>query len=77
MKITDARKLPPTAQEDLRRKAIAARRAGQSVTAVAALFGVSRQAVSNWQARHAAGGAAGLAARRRGEPPPCRVSTVY
>jgi transposase len=69
VKSADARTLPPVAQEDLRRKAIAARRAGQSVTAVALLFGVSRQAVYNWQSRHARGGAAGLAARERGKPP--------
>lgn len=75
VKTADARTLPPTAQEDLRRKAIAARRAGQSVTAVAGLFGVSRQAVYNWQARHAAGGAAGLAARKRGKPPAPKLSS--
>jgi len=69
MKIADARTLPPVAQEDLRRKAIAARQAGQSVTAVAELLGVSRQAVYNWQARYRAGGASGLAARKRGKPP--------
>jgi transposase len=69
MKIADARTLPPVAQEDLRRKGIAALRAGRSVTAVASLFGVSRQAVYNWQARYAADGAGGLAARQRGKRP--------
>ncbi len=57
------------AQQDLRRKAIAARQAGEAVTLVAKRLGVSRQAVYNWQARYQAGGAAGLAARKRGKPP--------
>ena len=74
MKIADARTLPPVAQEELRRKAIAARQAGQSVTAVAGLLGVSRQAVYNWQARYRAGRAAGLAARKRGRPPAPKLS---
>lgn len=68
MKTADARSLAPAAQEDLRRKALNAHREGQSISQVATLFGVSRQAVYNWIARHAQGGAAGLKARKRGKP---------
>lgn len=69
MAISDARTLPPAAQEDLRRKALVALDAGRPVAEVAELFGVSRQAVYNWIARRRAGGARGLAARKRGKPP--------
>lgn len=69
MAISDARTLPPAAQEDLRRKALVALDAGRPVAEVAALFGVSRQAVYNWIARRRAGGVRALAARKRGKPP--------
>ena len=69
MKTADARTLAPAAQEDQRRKAILAWRAGESVAAVARVFGVSREAVYQWIGRYARGGAAGLRARRRGKPP--------
>lgn len=69
MKTVDARSLTPAAQEDLRRKGLNAHREGKSVSEVATLFGVSRQAVYNWIARYARGGTAGLQARQRGKPP--------
>lgn len=69
MKTADARSLAPSAQEDLRRKALNAHHEGKSIAEVAVLFGVSRQAVYNWIARHAQGGAPGLKARKRGKPP--------
>lgn len=69
MAISDARTLPPAAQEDLRRKALVALDAGRPVAEVAELFGVSRQAVYNWIARRRAGGVRALAARKRGKPP--------
>lgn len=75
MKTVDARSLAPAAQEDLRRKALNAHREGKSVCDVARLFGVSRQAVYNWIARHAGGGAAGLKARRRGKPPTPKLAS--
>lgn len=74
MKTADARSLAPAAQEDLRRKALKAHREGKSVREVATLFGVSRQAVYNWIARHARRGAAGLKARQRGKPPTPKLS---
>lgn len=75
MKTVDARSLAPAAQEDLGRKALNAHREGKSVCDVARLFGVSRQAVYNWIARHARGGAAGLKARRRGKPPTPKLAS--
>ncbi len=69
MKTADARTLSPAAQEDLRRKAILAWRAGKSKSEVARLFGVSREAVYQWIRRYEEGGAAGLRARKRGKPP--------
>lgn len=66
MKTIDARTLPPTAQADLRRKAIQAVRQGKSKTEIAELLGVSRQAVYNWIHRYEEGGARGLNPRRRG-----------
>ena len=74
MRTIDARKLPPTAQADLRRKAVAAVRAGQSKTEVARLFGVARQTVHTWVNAYQEGGAAALKARRRGRRPGKRLS---
>ena len=48
MKIIDARKLSAEAQEDIRRKAVKAVLEGETKTKVAALFGVTRQAVTLW-----------------------------
>jgi transposase len=69
MNTADARTLPPATQEDQRRKAIRAWRAGQAVSQVARLFGVSREAVYQWIERYEQGGVAGLKARQRGKPP--------
>jgi transposase len=74
MRTIDARKLPPTAQADLRRKAVAAVRAGPSKTEVARLFGVARQTVHTWVNAYQEGGAAALKARRRGRRPGKRLS---
>jgi transposase len=74
MRTIDARQLPPTAQADLRRKAVAAVRAGQSKTEVARLFGVARQTVHSWVNAYQEGGAAALKARRRGRRPGKRLS---
>lgn len=69
MKALDARTLPSNAQEDLRRKAVAAVRAGKSKSEAARLFGVARQTIHTWINNHEARGAAGLKARRRGRRP--------
>ena len=69
MKTCDARTLPAKAQEDLRRKAVAAVRGGKSKSEAARLFGVARQTVHTWINAYQARGAAGLKARRRGRRP--------
>ena len=69
MKTSDARSLPPAAQEDLRRKAVQAARDGKTQGEVARLFGVARPTVNQWCQQFAEGGAKALTARRRGRPP--------
>lgn len=66
MNPSDARTLPPAAQEDLRRKAVQAVRGGKTQGEVARLFGVARPTVNKWCRQHASGGAKALAARQRG-----------
>ena len=66
VKIEDARKLPPKAQEDIRRKAVKACIDGCSKTRVAEIFGVTRQAVTKWVNRFKEGGEKALKAGRRG-----------
>lgn len=68
MKTCDARALPSLAQEDLRRKAVNAVVEGKSQVEVAAVFGVTRQAVGKWVKAYRSGGAKQLSARRRGRP---------
>lgn len=69
MNASDARTLPPAAQEDLRRKAVQAVRDGKSQGEAARLFGVARPTVNKWCQQHASGGAKALAARQRGRRP--------
>jgi len=69
MKRPDARKLPPEAQEDLRRRVVAAIAAGKRKSEAARVFGVSRQSIDNWLAAVADGGRAALRARKRGPKP--------
>jgi len=64
----DARSLSPDAQETLRRKAVAAVRAGMSQVDAAKVFGVTRHAVGKWMTTFRAGGEAALAAKPQGRP---------
>lgn len=68
MEQPDFRSLNPRAQEAIRFRAMAALKEGRSKTEVAAIFGVSRQAIHGWVAQHKRGGAPALQARRRGRP---------
>jgi len=68
MTTKDARSLPPVAQADLRRKAVAAVGEGKTQVEVARLFGVTRQSVAKWVQTHEVGGATALKAKRRGRP---------
>jgi transposase len=62
----DARSLPQAAQEELRRRAVTLVGEGKSQVEVAALLGVTRQAVGNWVRAHRRGGSEALAAGKRG-----------
>jgi transposase len=73
----DARSLPATAQEDLRRrvvKAVVEEHLSQSQAA--RLFGVSRQALHGWLKTYRQQGPRGLAAGRRGRPCQPRLATA-
>jgi len=65
---TDARSLGSEAQETLRKRAVEARLGGMRQKAVAAMLGVSREAVRHWMRAYRSGGAKALNARRRGRP---------
>ena len=62
----DARKLAPSAQEAIRRKAVAAVNAGMSQTQAAEVFGVAQKTVWMWLKAFRAGGPEALRARKRG-----------
>jgi transposase len=66
VKRRDARRLSPSAQEELRRRAIALVVDGCSQSEAARLLDVSRQSVNEWVAAYRAGGERALAARKRG-----------
>lgn len=65
---TDARSLPPEAQEAMRKKAVEAVEAGRSRTEVGELFGVTRQTVTLWVKAYEEGGEKALESRPRGRP---------
>lgn len=69
MTTIDARQLSPAAQEDLRRRVVAAIDDGMSIAEAARTFGVSRQGIYNWLDRVAESGQRGLKSRPRGRPP--------
>jgi transposase len=68
MEHADFRSLPGTAQEAIRRKAVAAVLSGLSQIEAARLFGVTRQAVGYWVHLHSTQGRSGLKAKKRGRP---------
>ena len=63
---TDARRLPPSTQETIRRKAVDAVEGGMTQTKAAQLFGVARKTIWMWLKAYRAGGADALKARKRG-----------
>lgn len=67
--VRDARRLSPQAQEDLRRRAVAAVKAGNTQAAVSTVLGVSPQAVSRWVNAFDRKGNRALTAGRRGRRP--------
>jgi len=69
----DARTLTPRAQEDLRRRVMAAVRGGMGKTEAARIFGVTRQSIHNWVNAMEDGGMSALRARTRGPKPGTRM----
>jgi transposase len=67
--VRDARRLSPAAQEDLRRRAVAAVQAGHTQAAVATVLGVTPQAVSMWVNAVRRNGSGALKAGKRGRRP--------
>lgn len=64
--VRDARRLSPEAQEDLRRRVVAAVHGGMAQVEAAGVFAVSPQSVSRWMRAWQKRGSKGLATRRRG-----------
>ena len=64
----DARSLSSSAQEALRRRAVAAVKAGMTQTEAATVFGVTRQAVGKWMKAYRIGGEGALTAQPQGRP---------
>lgn len=62
----DARTLAPSAQEDLRRRVVAAVKGGMGKTEAANTFQVTRQSIHNWMNAVEDGGSRALKARKRG-----------
>ena len=67
--VKDARRLSPAAQEDLRRRAVAAVQAGHSQADVATVLGVSAKTVWRWVDAVRRNGSGGLKAGKRGRRP--------
>jgi len=65
----DTRKLSPSAQEELRRRAVKLVDDGKSQSETAQLLGVSRQSVNVWAKAHREGGLKALSRGRRGRRP--------
>jgi transposase len=67
--VQDARRLSPQAQEDLRRRAVAAVKNGMTQAAVSTAYGVSAKTVWRWVNAFDRNGNRALKARRRGRRP--------
>ncbi len=75
MKQIDARSLPASAQEALRRRAVQAVEDGMTQTRAAQTLGVARGTVAKWMKQYRQGGARSLKARPQGRPPgPARLA---
>jgi transposase len=67
--VVSARRLSPSSQEDLRRRAVAAVEFGRTQAEVAEAFGVGLRSLSRWVNTFRDKGNRGLSARRRGRRP--------
>jgi len=69
----DGRSLSPSAQEELRQRAVKAIRNGMKQVEAARVFGVRHITVRKWMQKYRAGGVRSLRAKRRGRPPGSRL----
>ncbi len=74
MIVRDTRTLTPQAQEELRRRVVAAVLAGMSKSEASRTFQVSRTSIDAWLRTHDKGGEAALAGKKRGRPKESRLS---
>lgn len=75
MLVNDTRTLSPGAQEEVRRRVVAAiRNEGMGKSAAAGTFHVSRTSIDAWLEAYRRKGDSGLASGRRGRPPEPRLS---
>jgi len=68
MRTKDFRSLPPSGQEDIRRKAVQAVLNGKTRSEAAKIFCITRKAVEKWVTAYQAKGAKALRANPRGRP---------
>ncbi len=68
MDIKDARSLPASAQEELRKRAVKAVLGGMKQTDAARAYGVTRQAIGRWLKTYRQGGSQALTAKPQGRP---------
>jgi transposase len=77
MQVNDTRTLSPAAQEELRRRVVAAiRDQGMRKNSAARVFRVSRTSIDAWLKAYRRKGEGGLASGQRGRPPEPRLSKV-
>lgn len=74
MIVRDTRTLTPQAQEELRRRVVAAVLAGMSKSEAARVFHVSRTSIDAWLRQHETGGEAALTGAKRGRPKEPRLN---
>jgi transposase len=67
--VVSAKRLSPSSQEDLRRRAVAAVESGRTQVEVAETFGVGLRSLSRWVNTFRGKGNRGLAAKKRGRRP--------
>jgi transposase len=76
MTIRDGRSLSPSAQEELRQRAVRAIQHGMKQIKAAEVFGVRYITVRKWMQKYRAGGVRSLRAKRRGRPPGSQLTAA-
>jgi len=77
MKITDARKLPTEAQQQIRNQAIRLKKSGKTYNEISAITGVYKTSIVRWYKAYQLGGASAIRIQKRGRRKgSCRTLTV-